>query len=152
MIPRHIHKINKIENNLIRNNIKYSIRSINKKKIKDQDFYLVNSYGELGLFFKISDIAIIGGSFKKIGGHNPIEASYFNCVLIFGPHMFNFEDIKLEILNKNAGFEAKNSKELSKKIMIILKNKKIKINMIKKLKELCILESIKAKKILNNIT
>ena len=66
--------------------------------------------------------------------------------------MFNFEDIKLEILNKNAGFEAKNSKELSKKIMIILKNKKIKINMIKKLKELCILESIKAKKILNNIT
>jgi len=151
VIPRHIYKINKIENNLIKNKIKYAIRSTNKKRIESQDFYLVDSYGELGLFFKISDIAIIGGSFEKIGGHNPIEASYFNCVLIFGPHMFNFEDIKLEILNKNAGFEAKNPKELSRKIMILLKNKKIKINMIKKFKELCILESIKAKKILNKI-
>ncbi|MFL2679272.1 MAG: 3-deoxy-D-manno-octulosonic acid transferase [Alphaproteobacteria bacterium] len=151
VIPRHIYKINKIENNLIKNNIKYAIRSTNKKRIESQDFYLVDSYGELGLFFKISDIAVIGGSFEKIGGHNPIEASYFNCVLIFGPHMFNFEDIKLEILSKNAGFEAKNSKELSRKIMILLKNKKIKINMIKKFKELCILESIKAKEILNKI-
>ena len=37
----------------------------------------------------------------KIGGHNPIEISNYDCVLFFGPEMFNFNQIKEIILKKS---------------------------------------------------
>ena len=67
--------------NLKNNDKKFSVRSKNKILKKNSNFFVVDTYGELGLFFKFSQIAIVGGSFNNIGGHNPIEVSHFNCVL-----------------------------------------------------------------------
>ena len=86
--------------NLKNNDKKFSVRSKNKILKKNSNFFVVDTYGELGLFFKLSQIAIVGGSFNNIGGHNPIEVSHFNCVLFFGPNMFNFEKIRELILKR----------------------------------------------------
>ena len=91
-------------------------------------------------------------SSKKIGGHNPIEISNYDCVLFFGPEMFNFNQIKEIILKKKAGFEVNNHEDLTKKIILILDNKKLKEQTIINFKKLCKEEALKVKKVLKNFS
>ena len=107
--------------------ILYNIRDSQKSKIKNNGPLIVCTFGELGLFFKLSEVAIVGGSFSENGGHNPIETNGFNCSVIFGPNMENFIDIRNSIVDRNAGFEVKNLDGLNKKLFTILKNKKLNI-------------------------
>jgi len=152
IIPRHIHKSNQIMLNLKNHSIEFALRSKDKNNINDKNFYIVDTYGELNLFFKFSHAAIVGGSFKKIGGHNPIEISNYDCVLFFGPEMFNFNQIKEIILKKKAGFEVNNHEDLTKKIILILDNKKLKEQTIINFKKLCKEEALKVKKVLKNFS
>ena len=55
----------------------------------DTDVYLADTLGELGLFFRLVDIAFIGGSLVAKGGHNPFEAARLGCVVLHGPDMTN---------------------------------------------------------------
>ena len=104
------------------------------------------------MFFKLSHAAIVGGSFKKIGGHNPIEISNYNCVLFFGPEMFNFSQIREMILKKKAGFEVNNHEDLANKIIVTFNNKKLKRQTIDNFKNLCKEEAAKVKKVLKNFS
>lgn len=53
------------------------------------DVYLVDTLGELGLFFRVAGIALIGGSLVRKGGHNPFEAARLDCAILHGPDMTN---------------------------------------------------------------
>jgi 3-deoxy-D-manno-octulosonic-acid transferase len=55
----------------------------------DTDLYLADTLGELGLFFRLADIAFIGGSLVGNGGHNPFEAARLGAVVLHGPDMSN---------------------------------------------------------------
>ncbi len=55
----------------------------------DADMVLVDAMGELNNIYAISDIAILGGAFAPIGGHNPLEPATFGCKIITGKHHFN---------------------------------------------------------------
>ena len=54
---------------------------------------LVDKMGELNNLYAISDIAILGGGFAPIGGHNPLEPIHFGCRVISGPHIFNQKEL-----------------------------------------------------------
>lgn len=54
--------------------------------------YLADTLGELGLFFALSPIAFMGGSFGAEGGHNPYEPARFGTAILSGPHVKNFAD------------------------------------------------------------
>lgn len=60
---------------------------------KQFNIILGDSMGEMQSWFAMADIAFIGGSLVKTGGHNPLEATAFGIPVVSGPHMFNFEDI-----------------------------------------------------------
>ena len=54
------------------------------------DFILLDTFGELANFYKISNIVILGGSFlRNIGGHSPIEAASFGVPIISGQFFYN---------------------------------------------------------------
>jgi len=53
--------------------------------------YIADTYGELGLFYRLCDRALIGGGFDAIGGHNPWEAAALDCAILHGPDTANFE-------------------------------------------------------------
>lgn len=54
------------------------------------DVYLADTLGELGLFFRLSPIAFLGGSLVATGGHNPIEPLRLGAAPLHGPHVHNF--------------------------------------------------------------
>ncbi len=52
---------------------------------------LGDSLGEMALYYGLSDLALMGGSFARLGGQNLIEACACQCPVIVGPHTFNFK-------------------------------------------------------------
>jgi len=42
------------------------------------------------LYYALSDVALLGGSFAPLGGQNLIEAAACGCPVVMGPHTFNF--------------------------------------------------------------
>ncbi|WP_170151155.1 3-deoxy-D-manno-octulosonic acid transferase [Sulfitobacter guttiformis] len=54
--------------------------------------YIADTLGELGIFFSLSPIVFLGGSFGDEGGHNPYEPAHFGAALVHGPHVKNFAD------------------------------------------------------------
>ena len=54
------------------------------------DVWLGDSLGEMPQYYAMADVALLGGSFAPLGGHNLIEAAACGCPLLMGPHTFNF--------------------------------------------------------------
>ncbi|MCA3364045.1 MAG: 3-deoxy-D-manno-octulosonic acid transferase [Roseomonas sp.] len=55
--------------------------------------YVADTLGELGLFYRLAQVALIGGSLVAHGGQNPLEAARLGCPILIGPHHFNFSEI-----------------------------------------------------------
>ncbi len=70
-----------------------SFSHFSKSKALDADMILVDEMGELNNIYQVSDIAILGGGFAPIGGHNPLEPIAFGCKLISGKHIFNQKEL-----------------------------------------------------------
>jgi 3-deoxy-D-manno-octulosonic-acid transferase len=86
IIPRHSSRGNQIGSKLKESGFNVAQRSKDEQIVESTDIYLVDTMGELGLFYRLSDAAFIGGTFVPIGGHNPIEAVLLDCAIIMGPH------------------------------------------------------------------
>jgi 3-deoxy-D-manno-octulosonic-acid transferase len=54
--------------------------------------WLGDSLGEMALYFGMADVALLGGSFAKLGGQNLIEAAACECPIVMGSHTFNFAE------------------------------------------------------------
>ncbi|WP_236618641.1 hypothetical protein [Lebetimonas sp. JH292] len=66
----------------------------------NEDLILINKMGELINLYQVADIVILGGSFvDNVGGHNPIEAAYFNKPIISGKYYFNQTALYNEVEN-----------------------------------------------------
>lgn len=52
--------------------------------------YLADSFGEMGIWYRLCPAALIGGSLGDIGGHNPWEAAHLGCAVLHGPDVANF--------------------------------------------------------------
>jgi len=48
---------------------------------------LVDTMGHLASIYSIARVAIIGGSWEAVGGHNPFEAAVWGIPIIYGPFM-----------------------------------------------------------------
>ena len=134
IIPRHIHRANKIKHEIQKLNLKVHMHD-SKKKINSQaDVYLVNSFGQTKSFFKICKTVFLGGSIIKHGGQNPLEATRYGCNVIHGPNVWNFEEIYSLLKKYKFSNKIKNPGQLTAKIDEIFnmkinsKNIKIKIN------------------------
>jgi 3-deoxy-D-manno-octulosonic-acid transferase len=56
------------------------------------DVWIGDSLGEMALYYGMSEVALLGGSFAPLGGQNLIEAAACGCPVIMGQHTFNFAE------------------------------------------------------------
>ena len=59
----------------------------------DVEVVIGDTMGELQKLYAAADVAFIGGSLVRVGGHNILEACAVGVPVIFGPHMFQAEQI-----------------------------------------------------------
>ena len=60
--------------------------------------YIADTLGELGLFYRLARVALVGGSLVPHGGQNPLEPARLGCPILLGPHTANFADIVARLL------------------------------------------------------
>jgi 3-deoxy-D-manno-octulosonic-acid transferase len=56
----------------------------------EDGLYVADTLGELGLWYRLADVAFVGGSLVPHGGQNPLEGARLGCALVYGPAMANF--------------------------------------------------------------
>ncbi|MBU1378741.1 MAG: 3-deoxy-D-manno-octulosonic acid transferase [Alphaproteobacteria bacterium] len=85
--------------------------------------HVADTLGELGLFFRLADVVVMGGSFLPgIGGHNPLEPARIGRPIITGPHAFNAADVYAALFAEAAAIEATDGAALTRHIRGLLDN------------------------------
>ena len=93
IIPRHIHRSQKIISKIERLNLKVSYHSSKPKSLKNTDIYIVDTFGETKKFHSIGCSVFLGGSIVERGGQNPLEAARYGAKILHGPNIDNFKDV-----------------------------------------------------------
>jgi 3-deoxy-D-manno-octulosonic-acid transferase len=70
-----------------------SLRSLGQLPAADDDVYVVDTLGELGLVYRLAPIVFVGGSLASHGGQNPVEPIKLGAAVLHGPHVWNFAEI-----------------------------------------------------------
>lgn len=98
----------------------------------DRKFSVIlgDSMGEMQMWYATADVVFIGGSLVDVGGHNPLEATIFGVPVVSGPHMFNFDDMAVDLSDEELLFVCDNENEITEKISQLLSVKKIDSNYI----------------------
>jgi 3-deoxy-D-manno-octulosonic-acid transferase len=68
-----------------------------------------DTMGELQLLYGAADVAFVGGSLVPTGGHNILEPAAAGIAVVFGPHMFNFDEIARMTLAHAAGKQVRDA-------------------------------------------
>ncbi len=79
----------------------------------DTHIYIADTLGELGLFYRLSDIAFVGGSITPKGGHNPLEPARLGASILHGPETFNFVETYTEMRNAGGAALVRNDREMA---------------------------------------
>lgn len=89
---------------------------------QQDDIYIGDTLGEMGLFYRAAPIACIGRSFSLDGGggHNPIEAAQLGCAVLHGPHVQNLAAIFEEMDESGAALLVRNETELQSRLAELL--------------------------------
>jgi 3-deoxy-D-manno-octulosonic-acid transferase len=122
IVPRHPARGPEIEKILAASGTPVSVRSRSQLLDKDIGFLLADTMGELGLFFRLTDIAFVGGSLVPHGGQNPIEPARLGCAIVHGPHMENFLAIESELNTAGASSVATTAEEIAREVGTLLSN------------------------------
>jgi 3-deoxy-D-manno-octulosonic-acid transferase len=54
------------------------------------DVWIVDTLGEMGLWYRLCPVTLIGGTFDATQGHNPWEPAALGSAILHGPHVANF--------------------------------------------------------------
>jgi len=130
IIPRHINRIEKIFEELTKENFKVLLYDNFNQINENTDILLINTYGEALKFYKTSKCVFLGKSLveslKEDSGQNPIEAARLGCTIFHGPNVKNFDDVYEFLKTLGIANKITNPEELSLSIVEELKNNKEK--------------------------
>jgi 3-deoxy-D-manno-octulosonic-acid transferase len=67
-----------------------ALRSVGVMPAPTDAVYLADTFGEMGLWYRLCPVALVGGSMGDTGGHNPWEPAHLGCAVLHGPNVANF--------------------------------------------------------------
>lgn len=106
IVPRHPQRFDDVARLVKRSGLAMQRRSDETPLAADTRVWLGDSMGEMYAYYAAADVALIGGSWEKLGGQNPIEASAVGCPVIVGPHTFNFTAVCEQAIEAGAALRA----------------------------------------------
>lgn len=93
LVPRHPERAHDIAVLCQRHGMEYALRSQEGTAIPRTGIYIADTLGEMGLWYRLSPVSLIGGSLVPgIGGHNLLEAAQLGTAVISGPYVRNAQE------------------------------------------------------------
>jgi 3-deoxy-D-manno-octulosonic-acid transferase len=120
IVPRHPERSASVVELCAKRNLKVLSKSENRECDVDVKVFILDSLGELPMYYAAADVAFIGGSLSETGGHNMLEPACLGLPVIMGPHVFNFQEISQLLLDEGAAWKVSNKDELSSRVSSLL--------------------------------
>jgi 3-deoxy-D-manno-octulosonic-acid transferase len=124
LVPRHFERGREVGRELESRGIKFVYRSevTRESRYPEGSFscLLVNSTGELKLFYEHATVIFVGKSLTAEGGQNPIEPGALGKAMIFGPNMQNFAEVSRNFVEKRGAVQVRDAAELESALAQLL--------------------------------
>ncbi|KAB2923503.1 MAG: glycosyltransferase, partial [Dechloromonas sp.] len=89
---------------------------------EDVSVWLGDSMGEMAAYYRLADLAFVGGSLLPLGGQNLIEAAACDCPVIVGQHTFNFLQATDDAITVGAACRISDVDSLAERVGNLLAN------------------------------
>lgn len=113
VVPRHPAKGAAMAEAIRARGLAVALRSAGAEPGTDTAVYVADTLGELGLFYRVAQLALIGGSLIPHGGQNPIEPALFGVPVLHGPHVENFADVIRALAHAGAALEVRDGASIA---------------------------------------
>ncbi len=133
--PRHPERFNEICKLVEQEKLTWVSRTQNKSLAINDSVFILDSLGELQLFYSIATIAFVGGSLVNHGGHNVLEPLRAKVPVIVGSYMFNFRFITEELLKVNGLIQVKEQSQLTNSMLNLINDKNLQLSIVKAAEE-----------------
>ncbi|MHA1127746.1 MAG: 3-deoxy-D-manno-octulosonic acid transferase [Alphaproteobacteria bacterium] len=114
LAPRHPERGDELAEKFRSDSCVITQRSKGQEITNRTDIYLVDTIGEMGLWYRLAPVSFIGGSFAPIGGHNPFEPAALGSAILHGPQVYNFKEAYDRLTDVNACISVADEQELAR--------------------------------------
>lgn len=119
--PRHPNRRQPLQQLARSKSLTAARRSLDEKITATTQIYIADTLRELGIFYALSPIAFLGGSFGQEGGHNPYEPAHFETAIVFGPYVKNFTHAYEALQRAKAAVQVEDAEQLGQMITDLLR-------------------------------
>lgn len=129
LIPRHPERFTRVRRLCLQAGYAVALRSQQEPVTANVDILLGDTMGEVLLFYAAADLALVGGSFVPIGGHNLIEPAVLGVPVLAGPYLDNVVDIREWLTASGGAVVIHDADALAATVLELLQNPKKRIQM-----------------------
>lgn len=122
LAPRHTHRTDKVKELIENGGFRPVLFTSGTTPSADNHVLLVDTMGELDVFFPLALVAFIGGSLVPVGGHNLLEAVQAGTVVVMGPHLRNIDDIARQFMDAQAMCVVSDANELAQDVARLMED------------------------------
>jgi 3-deoxy-D-manno-octulosonic-acid transferase len=127
VVPRHPERFESVTRLCERRGYEIALRSVAHSELEPEiDVVIGDTMGELQRLYAASDVAFVGGSLVRKGGQNILEACAVRVPVVFGPHMFHFEEIANLALARDAARQVQDVEELAAAVALLLEQPELR--------------------------
>jgi len=122
LVPRHPERFNDVAKLCEKRGYSVTRRSEQRSSRVNSDVFLLDTLGELRMYYGTVDIAFVGGSFVPTGGHNMLEPAALAVPVLFGPFVHNFSEISQRLMEQKAAIQVADEDELAEQLIELLEH------------------------------
>jgi len=122
LVPRHPERFSGVRELVEKQAFNLVSRTDGQPCNASTEVFLVDTMGEVPLFYAASDIAFVGGSLIPVGGHNLLEPAAQGLPIITGPHLFNAQEIAEDFIEIRACEVVADSSELAASVTQLIED------------------------------
>ncbi len=122
LAPRHPPRFEAVASELQKAGVRFVRRStaLPSQAASNAEVLLVDTLGELLDFYEAGDVAFVGGSLVRVGGHNLLEPAALGRPILTGPDNSNSEEIARLLIARGAAQVVQDSNELGQRVAALL--------------------------------
>ena len=122
LAPRHPERAPQVVTLIKQKDLNFCKRSAQVYPNEKTQVFLLDTLGELPMFYAASQVAFVGGSLVPIGGHNLLEPAALSVPILVGPHNFNAPEISEMLEEVGALEEVRTNGDFQTAVTALLKD------------------------------
>ena len=102
LVPRYPERFSRAAQLAKAAGLRTELRSQGEACSRQAQCFVIDTIGELMIYYACADLTFVGGSMGEQGGHNPLEPAALGKPVLLGPNMVNAREIASQLIQSNA--------------------------------------------------